>query len=101
MTAHILQCPDRNEVHIVRHRELRELLADQQLPNELLYIIEAEICLALQSDNTHQGEAWDGDDEGNNEEKRVTQVQNSDEINMKYKEAFRQQTIIGWEYLKV
>ena len=51
---------------------------------------------ALQSDNTHQGEAWDGDEEGNVVEKRVAQLLNDDEISMEYKEAFRQQTIIGW-----
>ena len=70
-TAHIFQCPDRNEVHIKHHRKIMKLLADQQLPNGLLHLIEAGIDLALLSDNTHQGEAWDGDEEGNVEEKRV------------------------------
>ena len=58
-----------------------------------------KLDLALHSNNTHQGEAWDGDEDGNDEEKRVAQLQNNDEINMEYKEAFRQQTIIGWEYI--
>ena len=44
----------------------------------------------------HQGEAWDGDEDGNDEEKRVAQLLNDDEINLEYKEDFRQQTIIGW-----
>ena len=57
------------------------------------------IDLSLQSDNTHQGETWDGDDDGNEVEKRVAQLLNNDEINTEYKEAFRQQTIIGWEYI--
>ena len=98
-TAHIFQCPDRNEVHLEHHRKLTELLADQQLPNRLLHLIEAGIDLAFLSNNTHQGKAWDGDDEGNDEKKRVAQLLNNDEINLEYKEAFRQQTIIGWEYL--
>ena len=60
---------------------------------------EANFFASLHSNNTHQGEAWDGDDDGNNEEKRVAQLLNNDEINLEYKEAFRQQTIIGWEYI--
>ena len=96
---HIFQCPGRNEVHLVHHRKLTELMADQQLLNGLLHLIEVGIDLALLSDNTHQGEAQDGDEEGNIEEKRVAQILNDDEINMEYKEAFRQQTIIGWEYI--
>ena len=98
-TAHIFQCTDRNEVHLEHHQKLRALLADQQLPNRLLRIIELGINLALLSDNTHQGEHWDGDEEGNNIEKRVAQLLKDDEINMEYKEAFRQQTIIGWDYI--
>ena len=98
-TAHIFQCTDRNDVHLHHHQKLKELLADQQLPNGLLHVIEAGIDLALHSDNTHQGEAWDGDDKGNDEEKRVVQLLNDDEIIMEYKEAFRQQTIIGREYV--
>ena len=81
------------------HQKLTELLADQQLPNGLLYLIEAGIDLALLSNNTHQGEAWDGDEEGNTEEKIVAQLLNNDEINMEYIEAFRQQTVIGWKYI--
>ena len=84
----------RNEIHIEHSRKLTELLVDQQIPNGLLYLIED---LALLSDNTHQGDACDGDEEGNNEEQRVAQLLNNDEINMEYKEAFRQQMIIGWE----
>ena len=57
------------------------------------------IDLALLSDNTHQGETWDGDEEGNVEEKRVAQLLNNDKINLECKEAFRQQRIIGWEYI--
>ena len=68
-TAHIFQCPDRNEVHLEHRRKLTELLADQQLPNGLLHLIEAGIELALQSHNTHQGETWDGDEERNVVEK--------------------------------
>ena len=83
----------------VFYDSLMALLADQQLPNGLLYIIEAGIDLALLSDNAHQGETWDGDDNGNEIEKRVAQLLNDDEINMEYKEAFRQQTIIGWGYI--
>ena len=78
---HIFQCPDRNEVHIKHHRKLTELLADQQLLNELLYLIETGVDLALLSDNTHQGEAWEGDEEGNIEEKRVSQLLNDDDNN--------------------
>ena len=40
---------------------------------------------------------WNGN--GNDEEKRVAQLLKDDEINLEYKEAFRQQTIIGWEYI--
>ena len=87
---------DRNDVHLDHQRKLTELLADQQLPNGLLHLIESGIDLALHSDNTHQGEARVGDDEGNNEEKRVAQLLNDDKINMEYKEVLRQQTIIGW-----
>ena len=98
-TAYIFQCPNRNEIHIEHSQKLTELLADQQILDRLLHLIEAGIDLALLSDNTHQGEAWDGDDEGNEIEKRVAQLLNDDEINMEYKEAFRQQMIIGWEYI--
>ena len=70
-TAHIFQCTDRNEVHLKHHQKLTELLADQQLPNRLLHIIETRIDQALLSDKMHQGETWDGDDKGNNIEKRV------------------------------
>ena len=70
-------------------------MAEQQLPNGLLHIIEAGIDLALLSDNTYQGKTWDGDEEGNEIEKRAAQLLNDDEINLEYKEAFRQQTIIG------
>ena len=98
-TARIFQCPDRNEIHIDHSQKLTELLADQQLPNGLLHLIEAGIDLALLSDNTHQGEAWDVDEEGNVEGKRVAQSLNNDKINMQYKESFRQQVIIGWEYI--
>ena len=98
-TAHIFQCTNRNEVHLEHHRKLMELMADQQLPNGLLHLIEVGIDLALQSNNTHQGEAWDGDEEGNIDKKRVAQLLNNDEINIEYKETFRQQTIIGWEYI--
>ena len=86
-------------LHLKHHWKLTELLAEQELPNRLLHLIEAGIDLALLSDNTHQGEAWDGDEEGNIGEKRVAQLLNDDEINMEYKAAFRQQTIIGWEYI--
>ena len=55
-TAHIFQCPNRNEVHIEHRQKVTELMADQQLPNGLLYLVEAGTDLALQSDNTHQGE---------------------------------------------
>ena len=96
-TAHIFQCTNRNDVHQDHRRKLTELLAEQQIPNGLLHLIEAGIDLALHSDNTHQGEAWDGDEEGNDEEKRVAQLLNDDEINTEYKDAFRQQTVIGWE----
>ncbi len=98
-TAHIFQCTDRNDVHRDHRRKLTELLAEQQIPNGLLHLIEAGIDLALHSDNTHQGEAWDGDEDGNDEEKRVAQLLNDDEINTEYKDAFRQQTVIGWEYI--
>ena len=81
-------CAFRNEVHLVHHRKLAELLADQKLPNGLLHLIEVGIDLALLSNNNHQGEAWDGDKEGNIEEKKVVQLLNNDEINMEYKEAF-------------
>ena len=87
-TAHIFQCTNRNEVHLKHHQKLTELLPDQKLQNELLHIIEAGIDLALVSDNTHQGEFWDGDDDGNNFEKRVAQLMNDDEINTEYKEVF-------------
>ena len=97
--AHIFQCTDRNDVHLDHHRKLTELLADQQILNGLLHLIEAGIDLALHSDNTHQGKQWDGDKEGNVIEKIVAQLLNDGEINMEYKEAFRQQTIIGWEYI--
>ena len=96
---HIFQCPDTNEVHLEHHRKLTELQANQQLPNGLLHLIETGIDLALLSDNTHQGETWDGDEEGNDEEKRVARLLKNDDINSEYKEAFRQQTIIGWEYI--
>ena len=98
-TAHIFQCPNRNEAHIEHSWKFTELLADQQIPNGLLHPIRAGIGLALLRNNTHQGEAWDGDEEGNVEEKRVAQLLNNDEINLEYKEAFRQQMIIGWEYI--
>ena len=48
---------------------------------------------------TLQGEVWDGDEDGNDEEKRVAQLLNDHEIPNEYKVAFRQQTIIGWEYI--
>ena len=51
-TAHISQCPNRNEIHILHSRKLTELLADKQIPNELLHLIEAGIDLALLSDNS-------------------------------------------------
>ena len=73
-TAHMFQCPDRNEVHLEHHWKLTELLADQQLSNGLLHLNEVGIDLALLSDNTHQGVVWDGDEEGNDEEKRVAQL---------------------------
>ena len=38
-------------------------------------------------------------DDGNEVEERVAQLLNDDEINTEYKYAFRQQTIIGWEYI--
>ena len=57
------------------------------------------IIITLLIDSTHQGEKWDGDEEGNTEEKRVAQLLNNGEINTEYKEAFRQQTIIDWEYI--
>ena len=98
-TPHIFQCTDRNEVHLEHHQKLTKRLAVQQLPNGLLRIIETGIDLALLSDNAHQEDACDGDDEGNEVEKRVEQLLNNDEINTEYKEAFRQQTIIGWEYI--
>ena len=98
-TAHIFQCTDRNEVHLEHYQKLTALLVEQQITNGLLHIIEAGIDLALLSDNTHQGETWDGDDDGNDIEKRVAQLMNDDEINIESKEAFRQQTIIGWEYI--
>ena len=93
--AHIFQCPNRNEIHIDRRWKLMELLADQQIPNRLLYLLEAGIDLALTSSNTHQGEAWDGDVNGNEVEQRVAQLITDDNINGEYKEAFRQHTIIG------
>ena len=96
-TAHIFQCTDRTYIHREHRRKLTKLLVDQQLPNELLHLIEAGINLALLSNSTHQGDAWDGDKEGNEIEKRVAQLLNDDEIKSKYKEAFRQPTIIGWE----
>ena len=99
ITAHIFQCTNRNKVHLEHHQKLTALLADQQLPNGPLHIIEAGIDLALLSNNTHQGETWDGDDDGNIYEKRVAQLMNADDTNIEYKEAFRQQTIIGWEYI--
>ena len=37
--------------------------------------------------------------DGNDEEKRVAQLLNDNEIPNDYKVAFRQQTIIGWEYI--
>ena len=55
--------------------------------------------IALLSDITHQGEEWGGDEEGNNKEKRVAQLLNDEKINREYKEAFRQQKIIGWEHI--
>ena len=87
--AHIFQCTDRNDVHLEHQQKLTELLADQQLPNRLLHLIEVGIDLALHSDNTHQGEAWDGDGKGSEIEKRVAQLLNDDEISREYKEAFR------------
>ena len=95
-TAHVFQCPNRNEIHIDHRRKLTELMADQQIPNGPLYLIEAGIDLALISDTTHQGEAWDGDENGNKVEQRVAQLTTDDDISFEYKEAFRQQTIIGW-----
>ena len=71
-------------MHQAYRQQLTSLLADQQLPNGLLHLIEAGIDLALHSNNTHQGEAWDGDEDGNNEEKRVAQLLKDDEINLDY-----------------
>ena len=82
ITAHIFQCTNRNEVHHEHHQKLTALLADQQLPNGLLRITEAGIDLASLSNNTHQGETWDGDDDNNDFEKRVAQLLNNDEINL-------------------
>ena len=87
-TAHIFQCTDRNKVNLEHRQKLTALLAEQQLPNGLLHIIEAGIDLALLSHNTHQSEHWDGDEEGNKFEKRVAQLMHDDEINLEYKEAF-------------
>ena len=98
-TAHVFQCTDMTNVHSDHQRKLTELLADQQLPNRLLHLIEAGIDLALHSNNTHHVEQWEGDDDGNEIEKRVAKLLQDDVINNKYKVAFRQQTIIGWEYI--
>ena len=57
------------------------------------------VDLAITCDNTHRGDHWDEDDNGNDVEKRVAQLLSDDEINTEYKDAFRQQTIIGWEYI--
>ena len=40
-TAHIFQCPNRNEIHLEHSRKLTELLTDQQIPNRLQHLIEA------------------------------------------------------------
>ena len=44
----------------------------QMEPQEMLYniaiAIEAGIDLALNSNNTHRGETWDGDDDGNDQD---------------------------------
>ena len=98
-TAHIFQYTDRNEVHCDHRWKLTALMAEQRLLNGLLRLIEAGIDLVLQSDNMHQGEHWDRDDDGNEVEKRIAQLLNDDEINTEYKDAFRQQTVIGWEYI--
>ena len=45
-TAHIFKCPNRNEVHLEHHRKLTERVADQQLPNGLLHLIEAGVDLS-------------------------------------------------------
>ena len=47
----------------------------------------------------HQGEQWDSDADVNEVEKRVAQLLHDDEINKEYKDAFRKQTVIGWEYI--
>ena len=60
-----------------------------------MHLTEAGIDLAVHNNNTHKGEVLDGDKDGNNKEKRVAQLINDDEINLEYKEAIRQQTIIG------
>ena len=39
-TAHIFQCPNRNEIHLEHHWKLTELLANQWLLNGLLYLID-------------------------------------------------------------
>ena len=69
-------------------------MAEQWLPNGLLHLIEVGIDLVIQSDNTHKGEYWDGNDDGNEVQKKVAQLLNDDEINTG-KDAFRQQTVIG------
>ena len=70
-------------------------MAKQQIPNGLLRLIEAGIDLVPQSNNTHQGEHCDRYGDVNKVVKRVAQLLNDNEINTEYKDAFRQQAVIG------
>jgi len=95
-TDHILQCPTRETVHSTFYTKFIALMREKKLPNDILELFDASIDIALFTPlRLSFDEAYiDAADIMTDE--RVTTILNSDKIRPDRREAFAEQTRMGW-----
>ena len=88
------ECPE-------AHNKNREApVASEFLRRDCDYLlIKAGIDLALTNTETHSREDWNRNYDGSLTEVKIADLLNDDETPQHYKTAFKQQTMIEWEFL--
>ena len=96
---HILQCSSRKPIHQQYTTKFEEMMRDYEIPNDVLKMFEAGIDMALFPSARPLFDDDDSDMAELMEDERVTRFLNDEYIREDRREAFAQQTKLGWTRL--